>query len=202
MRIAAPLASLLVLGLGGCAAVGDRAAATGARAGQPVASAADPAGRITGFQFARKYDDVVKIDGRSVRQTVEYGFDYDRRATVRRIYDADGKLMSEDVFPAESLRANPAEEARMVELVRTHPALAERMAQPGLLIHAGGFVVREPGDPYCGIGSRCLRVIVSKGDGSIPVIHAVVDLVSDRVVYPEYDDTSPARIHMREENKQ
>lgn len=163
-----------------------------ANSSEPVASAADPAGRLHGYQFARRYDDVVRIDGRSVQQTVEYGFDYDRALTVRRIYDPAGTLVSEDELPAESLRANPAEEARLLELVQTHPDLGPKMNEPGLLVHAGGFVVREPDDPYCGLGSRCLRFIVSKGDGSIPHIHAVVDLVSDRVVHPFYDDTSPA----------
>lgn len=167
-------------------------------ASEPVASAADPDGRMRGYQFARRYDDVVRIDGRSVQQTVEYGFDYDRALTVRRIYDADGVLVSEDEFPAESLRANPAEEARMQELIHTHPQLGPMMNEPGLLVHTGGFVVREPDDPYCGLGSRCLRFIVSKGDGSIPHIHAVVDLVSDRVVHPFYDDVSPAAMADKE----
>jgi hypothetical protein len=168
---------------------------------EPVASAADPAGRITGYQFARRYDDVVKIDGRDVRQTVEYGFDYDRRATVRRILDLDGRMMSEDLLP-ESLRANPAEEARMNELVRTHPQLGPMMDEPGLWVHSGGFVVRDPEDPYCHIGSRCLRYIVSKGvDGSIRHIHAVVDLVSDRVVHPFYDDQTPAKTRTQGDSK-
>lgn len=153
-------------------------------AAEPVASAADPAGRIRGYQFARRYQDVVKTGSGAVSQTVEYGFDYDRRVTVRRIFDADGKLVAEDLFEAESLHANPAESARVRELVETHPQLGPLMAQPDLLVHAGGFVVREPGDPYCDTGSRCLRFIVSKGDGSQTVIHAIVDLVSDRVVYP------------------
>lgn len=152
--------------------------------GEPVASAADPAGRITGYQFARRYQDVVKVDGGSVAQTVEYGFDYDRRVTVRRIFDTEGRQVAEDLFEAESLHANAAESARVRELVETHPQLGPLMAQPNLHVHAGGFVVREPGDPYCDTGLRCLRFIVSKGDGSQTVIHAIVDLVSDRVVYP------------------
>lgn len=151
---------------------------------EPVASAADPAGRITGYQFARRYQDVVKVDGRTVAQTVEYGFDYDRRVTVRKIFDTSGALVAEDLFEAESLHANPAESARVRELVATHPQLGSLLAQPDLHVHAGGFVVREPGDPYCDTGSRCMRFIVSKGDGSQTVIHAIVDLVSDRVVYP------------------
>lgn len=180
--------------LAGCAGGGARNPSTAGA--EPVASAADPAGRMRGYQMARRYDNLVKIDGRDVRQVVEYGFDYDRKQTVRRIHDLDGRLLSEDFFPAESLRANPAEQARMTELVRTHPQLGPMMDEPGLLIHDGGFVVREGDDPWCGLESRCLRFIVSKGDGSIRHIHAVVDLVSDRVVHPFYDDQTPAKTHI------
>ncbi len=168
---------------------------------QPLASAADPAGRMRGYQFARRYDDVVRIDGRNVQQSVEYGFDYERALTVRRIYDTAGNLQSEDEIPGESLRANPAEEARLHELVRTHPQLGPLMGEPGLHVQTSGFVMREPGDPYCDLGSRCLRYIVSKGDdGSIPHIHAVVDLVSDRVVYPFHDETPSAAMADKESN--
>ncbi|MBX3725961.1 MAG: hypothetical protein KF823_08585 [Xanthomonadales bacterium] len=184
----------LVLGLlAGCATGGGRQSAHPAPASGPVASAVDPGGRMSGYQFARRYSDVVKLDGRDVRQDVEYGFDYDRRSTVRRVFDPDGRLLSEDLLPGESLRANAAEEARLEALVRGHPELGPLMAgRDDLLVHRGGFVVREAGDPWCDLGSRCLRFIVSAGDGSIPVLHAVVDLVSDRVVYTHDDHQVPA----------
>lgn len=156
---------------------------------EPVPSAADPAGRMTGYQLARRYSDVLKIDGKNVPRTIEYGFDYDKRTTVRRTYDDEGRLIAEDA-KQDTLRANDAESERMIELVRTHPALGALMDKPGLHVHAGGFVVRQAGDPYCNAESRCLRVIVSAGDGSIPVLHAIVDLVSDRVVYPFVNDES------------
>jgi len=187
------IAAIAAVAIAGCAGTTQRAGTGAGATDGPLASSADPAGRMTGYQFARRYDDVVKIDGRDVRQTVEYGFDYDRKATVRRITAPDGTVMSEELFPAESLRANEAESARLLELVRTHPQLGPMMSEPGLIVHRGGFVVREPDDPYCGEGSRCLRFIVSKGDGSIPFIHAIVDLVSDRVVHPfEDNSTHPA----------
>jgi len=156
----------------------------------PVASAADPAGRMHGYQRARDYRDVVKIDGRDVVQQVEYGFDYARGTTVRRITRDDGTPPSEEVLPTTTLRANPAETDRLLELVRTHPQLGPKMQAADLFVHGGGFVVRTPGDPYCDIGSRCIRVIVSSGDGSINILHAVVDLMSDRVVYPFYEHSS------------
>lgn len=196
------LSAVAAFGIVACAGTADRASPADEAGGSPLASAADPAGRMTGYQFARRYDDVVKVDGRDVRQTVEYGFDYDRRATVRRISAPDGTLLDEEVFPTESLRANEAESARLLELVRTHPQLGPMMAEPGLIIHRGGFVVREPNDPYCSVGSRCLRFIVSKGDGSIPHIHAIVDLVSDRVVHPFEDNSTHPAASAAMESKQ
>jgi hypothetical protein len=157
----------------------------------PVASAADPAGRMQGFQQARRYADVARIDGKDVRRTVEYGFDYGRHGTVRRDYDENDRLIGDELQPNVTLRANAAEEARLVELVRTHPQLASAMAEPGLIVHAGGFVLQEPGHPHCDAGSRCIRVVVSKGDGSIRHVYALVDLVSDRVIEPFHVPSQP-----------
>lgn len=201
-RVCASLPVLIAALASGCAATQQPVTAVpaaGVIADAPVASAADPAGRMRGYQFARSYRDVVKIDGENVQQTVEYGFDYDRHATVRRISREDGALVSEALMPNQSIRANASESARLEELVRTHPQLGPLMRQPDLLIHSGGFVVRQPGDPYCDVGSRCLRFIVSAGDGSVSVIHAIVDLVSDRVVYPFYDDRTPVATRKSEE---
>jgi hypothetical protein len=178
------LSALAVVALAGCAGSVPRTDGAPARADAPVASSADPAGRMAGYQVLNRYDDVIKVDGASVQQTVEYGFDYERSLTVRRFFDRAGTLMSEEELPTEFLRANDAESARMLELVRTHPQLGPMMAQPGLVVHRGGFVVREPGDPHCDLKSRCMRFIVSKPDGTTSHIHAVVDLVTDRVVYP------------------
>lgn len=151
---------------------------------EPIASATDPTDRMTGYQLNRRYGDVVEIDGKTAQRTIEYGFDYDKRTTVKKTFDADGRLLDESEEPSTTLRASAAEEARLVELVRTHPQLAEKMAEPGLHIYAGGFVLREPGHPYCWLHSRCIRVVVSKGDGSIRHVYALVDLVSDRVIEP------------------
>jgi len=195
VRAVAPhgLAAVSALLLAACATGGAHRVDERAAPVAPVASAVDPAGRMSGYQFARRYRDVVKVDGRDVRQDVEYGFDYDRRSTVRRVFDLDSRLLSEELLPGESLRANAAEEERLEALVRGHPQLGPLMAgRDDLLVHRGGFVVREAGDPWCDLGSRCLRFIVSAGDGSIPVIHAVVDLVSDRVVYTHDDHQVPA----------
>ena len=162
---------------------------------KPIASAADPAGRLTGFQLNRRYGDVVEIDGKKVQQTFEYGFDYDKRNTVKKVFDADGRLLSETEEPQATLRASAVEQARLIELVRTHPQLAEKMAEPDLHIYAGGFVLRDAGHPHCADHSRCIRVVVSKGDGSIGHVYALVDLVTDRVVEPFHAPIQPGSMN-------
>ena len=51
----------------------------------------------------------------------------------------------------------------------------------------GGFAYRKADDPYCDAGSRCVHVMVTLDHGLRRVIHAIVDLQSDRVVHPLYD---------------
>jgi hypothetical protein len=46
--------------------------------------------------------------------------------------------------------------------------------------------MREPGDRWCDKGSRCIRAIAYMGDGQTTVLHSVVDLMRDQVVYPDY----------------
>lgn len=174
--------------LGGCSAP---TAGTKATIDAPIASAADPQGRMKGYQPNRRYQDVVEVDGRQVQQVIEYGFDYDKRSTVKRTFDIAGHLLDETDEPSTTLRANLAEQARLIELVRTHPQLADKMREPGLHIYAGGFVLRDIGHPYCGEGSRCIRVVVSKGDGSAGHVYALVDLVNDRVVEPFHAPIQP-----------
>jgi YD repeat-containing protein len=188
LRLLSILAAVVVAGCAGSLTGGDAEEVVSAHA--PVASVVDPSGRMRGYEMNRRVDDVVKLDGLDVRRSVEYGFDYDRGTTLQRTYDAEGRLIEEKLLPSRALRATEREEARLRELVAGHPTLGPVMRRPGLLVHAGGFVVYRPGDPYCSAGSRCIRFIVSAGDGSEQVIHAVVDLVSDRVVYPHYPDPS------------
>ena len=63
---------------------------------------------------------------------------------------------------------------------------ALRIDKPDVVIWAGGFAFRKPGDPYCDRGSRCIHAIAAADHGDTVVAHAIVDLQSDRVVYPFY----------------
>lgn len=180
-----PFSALLVVvvTLAGCASASVQPSRQTALS-EPLVSSADPAGRMRGYQPNRRYQDVFEIDGRTEQRSIEYGFDYDRKVTVRKMFDPQGRLIEEVEEPATTLRASPVEEARLVELVRTHPQLGRKMTKPGLHIYAGGFVLLDAGHPHCGLHSRCIRVVVSREDGSVGHVYALVDLVTDRVVEP------------------
>jgi hypothetical protein len=124
------------------------------------------------------------------RCIVTRGWDYSRGVTIVRTFDPQGKLI--DVFEPEGadLSLTPAEQARVEALVRADSRTRDIVNQPEVSIWSGGFVHRRPGDPFCDRGSRCIRSIAFTDNGQRVLLHSVVDLMSDRVVYPFY---SPAK---------
>ena len=140
-----------------------------------------------GIVINRRYGDFFMIDRQEVRREIELAWDYDRGTAIRRTYDLSGKLLqSEDIAGAE-MRLTDLENDRVKALVSGYPTLKEIVRKPGVVIWAGGFVWRKPGDRYCDLGTRCIHAILSTDNGVTAVAHAIVDLQRDRVVYPEYD---------------
>lgn len=101
-------------------------------------------------------------------------------------YDPEGKLISTVEPPGADLSLTSAEAARVEALVRSDPRTRDIVNKPGVLFWSGGFAMREPGDPWCDKGSRCIRAVAYIGDGQTTVLHSVVDLMRDEVVYPNY----------------
>ncbi len=120
------------------------------------------------------------------RCVVTRGFDYASGTTLVRMYDADGRLILSDRPPGADLGLTPPEQARVEALVRADPRTAPIVNRSDVVLWSGGFVVREPGDPHCDRGSRCIRVIAAVDQGNDVILHSVVDLMSDRVVDPDY----------------
>lgn len=149
--------------------------------------------RMRGYVLAREYYDRWSEHGVELHRRVEYGYDYDRAVTLQRVFDLEGRLLAEQELPLVTLAPTAAELDRIIALARAHPQLAPALAESDLFMH-GGFAVREAGDPACGERSRCLMVIVSADGGYREVAHAVVDLVTDRVVYVDYRAASGARL--------
>lgn len=184
LRLARSLASgLAVFVLAGCAGgrvVPDEGAAL-------VRSDVPDEGRMRGVVINRRYGDVFHVDGRKVRRQIELAWDYDRGTAIKRIYDESGRLLGSEDLPGAEMRLTPAENDRVKALVRGYPSLKGVASRPGVVIWAGGFVLRQPGDRWCDARTRCIHAILSSDNGATAVAHAIVDLQRDRVVYPEYD---------------
>ncbi len=144
-------------------------------------------GRMRGVVINRRYGDVFHVDGKKVRRQIELAWDYDRGTAIRRTYDESGRLLGSEDLPGAEMRLTPAEDERVKALVRGYPTLKDVAARPGVVIWAGGFVLRQPGDRWCDARTRCIHAILSSDNGVTAVAHAIVDLQRDRVVYPEYD---------------
>jgi hypothetical protein len=196
-RVTVCASSALLLLLSGCHASrrdADGAAAlpiasSSAGVAEGVVSSAKASRDITlpGYVVVRRYQDVYKYAGADVPVTVEYGWDYRRGIAVERVYDRDGGAARETRDrPGLTLNLTDAELELAFALAREHPELAIALSQPDLNFY-GGFSYESPDDPVCTTGSRCVHVIVSAGDGNTAVAHAIVDLMTRKVVDPHYE---------------
>lgn len=170
------LACVVAVLLGGCA-----------RGTAPSASGIDHSGRMRGYVESSRVTDFCP-DQRQRRDdercVVTRGWDYERGVTIVRTFDPAGKLIDKVEPPGSDLSLTAAEKARVEALVRMDPRTRGIVDMPGVMIWAGGFVMREPGDPWCDRGSRCIRAIAATDGGNNAILHSVVDLMRDEVVYP------------------
>lgn len=154
-----------------------------------VPSADNHAGRMTGYIESRRITDFCPDQNERAddeRCVVTHGWDYDRGQTIVRTYDPSGMLLATEEPDGADLSLTPAEQARVEWLVRSDPRTRDVVNRPDVLVWDSGFAMREPGDPWCDRGSRCIRVIAATDGGDTGVLHAVVDLMRDTVVYPDY----------------
>ena len=160
----------------------------------PLASDVPSAGRLHGYVMERRYGDFSMASGSEVRFEVEYGWDYSRATGVRKTFDSSGRLLRSEDLPGGEMSLSDSEAERVRELVRGHPALKVIANGSDVKIWAEGFLRRVPGDRYCDRGSRCIHAIIAKDNGLTAVGHAMVDLQSDRVVYPFYDGVAMEKL--------
>lgn len=160
-------------------------------AGTPDAASVgiDHSGRMRGYVESRRVSDFCPDREKrpeEARCVVTRGWDYARGVTIVRTYDPEGNLISTDEPPGADLSLTAQEIARIEALMRADPRTRDTVNKPGVMLWQGGFVMREPGDKYCDRGSRCIRVIAATDGGNTAILHSVVDLMSDAVVYPDY----------------
>lgn len=149
----------------------------------------DHAGRMRGYVESSRVTDFCP-DQRQRRDdercVVTRGWDYSAGKTIVRTFDPSGKLIATEEPDGADLSLTQAEQARVEALVRSDPRTRDIVNRPGVMIFDSGFVMREPGDRWCDRGSRCIRSIAATNGGDDVVLHSVVDLMRDMVVYPSY----------------
>lgn len=168
--------------LGGCAA-GPKSSGSDSLAG------IDHSGRMRGYIESKRVTDFCPDQASrrdDERCVVTRGFDYSRGVTIVRTYDPNGVLIATQEPPGADVSLTDVERARVEALVRSDPRISDIVNAPDVVLWHGGFVMREPGDKYCDRGSRCIRVIAAIHGGDDVILHSVVDLMTDRVVYPKY----------------
>ena len=138
------------------------------------------------YVAVRRYGDVFTDDGVNRKVFVEYGWDYKRGLVIETLYDADGKQQTRSEKPGYTLNFTDRELELAIALAREEPTLRKRLSAADLNFYAG-FAYRESKDAGCSDGSRCVHVIVSAGDGQRHVAHAIVDLMTRRVIHVSLD---------------
>lgn len=139
----------------------------------------------------REYYDDVKLPEGEERWRVQYLWDYANGIAVQRIFGSNGSVRSLEAKPALTLNATEAELAFAVEQVKSHALIAPRLTSDAQ--YYGGFSFREPGVAACNMRSRCVHVFAVREEGRVRLVHAIVDLMTARVVIPDYDhDLKPA----------
>jgi hypothetical protein len=134
----------------------------------------------------RRYHDIFTVDGNNQKVIVEYGWDYRKGVAIERVYSEEGFVQSQTEKPGYTMNFTDRELELAIALAREEPTLRSLLADTELNYYAG-FPYREINEKDCNEKSRCVHVIVSAGDGQLHVAHAIVDLMTRRVIHPSLD---------------
>jgi hypothetical protein len=148
--------SVLVLSLA-AAAEDVRAQSPRDLPGAPSTQPADPAAQRHQVVL-RSWQDRVKIDGHDHPRQFEIVYDYQSGEARRRVYDAQGQLVFDEVI-AEQPRATDAELAKAFDTVRRDPEFG-RLARDLNAQIDGGFLLHEAAGKPCGPRTRCVQVFI------------------------------------------
>lgn len=136
----------------------------------------------SGIVVVREYVDPQKIDGKEAYYRIRYVWDYDQGSARYERLSMEGALLETRLEPGLTLETTDAEMAFAYQLVREDAQLGPLVARPDAVFH-GGFSVKGTDTPGCGVGSRCVRVMVQGGDNAQePLVHAIVDLARRAIV--------------------
>ena len=144
-------------------------------------------------RVVHQYTDAVKTAAGVEMRQVEIVVDGDTGGSFQVVRDAGGAVLSRQPLQPTSPSAQEVDEARAIiaadaelsALMRTRPTHID-----------GGYVLVEAEGAACGPGSRCLQMdMLSDANRRERVRFVVVDLVSRRVVYRDFDPDQHGRMH-------
>ena len=137
-------------------------------------------------------DEVKTADGVETRY-VEIVVEGETGQSAEVVRDASGAVLSRRALQPTSPSAEEIAEARAIieadaeltALMRARPAHVD-----------GGYILVEAEGAACGPGSRCLQMdLLNEQNRRERVRFVVVDLVSQQVVYPDFDPDAHGRMH-------
>ena len=133
------------------------------------------------LRVVRSWRDTVKIRGRDEPRSVEIVFDRGAGVARRRIYDAAGDLVSDEVL-ADQPQPSSEEIARAFATVRKDREF-ESVLRGNRGVLDGGFLLREAEGEPCGPRSRCLQVFMLSESRWDLLGRAAIDLRRERIAH-------------------
>ena len=124
------------------------------------------------------------VDGKKREFLIELIYDYKNHVAIEQISDTNGGLITRKQRPEIQLGPSQEEIDVAVQLVSDDAILSEKIKSDTHL--NGGFILREGESSPCGSKSRCIQILCFGQDPVTPIFHAVVDLVTEKVIYRDY----------------
>ncbi len=141
----------------------------------------DASPHATDIHVVRSWRDTVKIRGRDEPRTVEIVFDRGAGVARRRVYNADGALVSDEEL-AHQPQPSAEEIADAVATVRRDPELGSLLRRNRAVLD-GGFLLREAEGEPCGPRSRCLQVFMLSESRRDLLRRSAIDLSRERIAH-------------------
>ena len=152
-----------------------------------------PASAQSADRIVHQYSDAVKTAAGVETRQVAVVVDGETGASFQVVRDASGTVLSRTAIRPTSPSASEVDEARA--LIAADADLASVMRSRPVHID-GGYILVEADGMACGPGSRCLQLdMLNDANRRERVRFVVVDLVSRRVVYPDFDPDTHGRMH-------
>lgn len=165
-------------------------AARGLRTDPPRAAKRDalaPTAASAGEHRTRllhSWQDSVKLDGQDVERRVDVVFDYTEGVAHHLTYDIKGNLLSDAAITTNTPQPSLEEIQEAQSLVMADAELSVIVKRTGGVFE-GGFVLEEP-TGACGLGTRCLQLLLISPDRIGLIRRIVVDLTRQTIPYRDY----------------